>query len=62
MNNLNPGFKCFTPRTRKTYDTVIKATKYYLIFQTSGMQMCSLDTMWINLNFQQIKTKAGHCF
>lgn len=22
--------------------------------------MCSLDTTWINLNFQQIKTKAGH--
>ena len=50
MNNLKSGLKYFTPRTRKTYDTVIKAAKCYLIFQTSGMEMCSLDTMWINLN------------
>ena len=50
MNNLKPGLKYFTPRTRKTYDTVIEAAKCYLIFQTSGMEMCSLDTMWINLN------------
>ena len=49
MNNLNPGLKCFPPLTRKTYDTVIKAAKCYpisFIFQTSGMGMCSLDTMW----------------
>ena len=49
MNNLNPGLKCFPLLTRKTYDTVIKAAKCYpisFIFQTSGMGMCSLDTMW----------------
>ena len=48
-NKLNLGLKCFTPLTRKTYDTVIKAAKCYpisFIFQTSGMEMCGLDTMW----------------
>ena len=49
MNNLNPGLKCVTPHTRKTCDTVIEAAKCYpisFIFQTSGMEMCSFDTMW----------------
>ena len=49
MNNLKPGLKHFTPLTRKTYDTVIKAAKFYpvsFVFQTSGMEMCGLDTTW----------------